>query len=89
MLLIEPALTLAAPAGATENVTLDPFAAAQAEPISAPLDNIAPLRGPSLFERMAMAARGAARQARAEDGPPLPQLYRGRDSTPQRIARAA
>ncbi len=89
LLTIEPALTLAPPANAAENVTLDPFSAIEAESAPAALDKIAPLRGPSLFERMAMAARGAARQARAEDGPPLPQLYRGRDSVPQRIARAA
>ena len=90
LLLIEPALTLVPPADAAENVTLDPFAAIEAEPACAGPPAIAQLRGPSLFERMAMAARGAARQARAEDGPPLPQLYRGRDLDHQpRIARAA
>jgi len=85
LLTMERALTLAPPEGAAEIATVEPFAEVEA----AASATIAPLRGPSLFERMAMAARGAARQARAEDGPPLPQLYRGRDSAPQRIARAA
>jgi cell division protein FtsZ len=65
--------------------------AALIEPFAADATNVAPIRGPSLFERMAMAARGAARQARdAEaDAPPLPHLYRGREWPEQRIARAA
>jgi len=63
---------------------VDPFAA------QAPSAIVIPIRGPSLFERMATLARGTARQVReAEDHPPLPHLYRGREWTDQRIARAA
>ena len=39
-------------------------------------DVLAPLRGPSLFERMAMAARGAVRRG-SDDVPPLAQLNCG------------
>jgi len=68
---------LAPPEGASEFPTIDPFAqpAPQPEPQQAA---VAPPRGPSLFERMSMAARGASRPAReAEAPPPLPRLYRG------------
>jgi cell division protein FtsZ len=83
LLTAERALVLTPPDGAADVETLDPFAA---DP-----NVVVPIRGPSLFERMAMAARGAVRQAQAvdADAPPLPNLYRGRDWPEQRIARAA
>jgi cell division protein FtsZ len=84
LLTVAPALVLTAPAEATEFATLDPFAAEDTT-------NVTPIRGPSLFERMAMAARGAVRHAKEADAdaPPLPQLYRGRDLDGPRFARAA
>ena len=88
LLTVERVLTLVPPAGAAELETIDPFAAeptralgtAGAAGAARPLGP-----GPSLFERMAMLARGVAREAREADGPPMPHLYRGRDirsSTP-------
>jgi|GEM_PF-1906992 len=84
MLTIERMLVLEAPADADDFATLDPFAAEVAAL------NVVPIRGPSLFERMAMLARGAVKDARdAGDHPPMPHLYRGRDFHNQDIARAA
>jgi len=83
LLTVERALVLTPPEGASEIETLDPFAAAAAGGGGA-------LRGPSLFERMAMAARGAVRQGKGDDdAPPLPRLDRGRAWPEQHIARAA
>jgi len=83
------ALVLTPPEGASEFATLDPFAAepaVQPQPATAAV----PIRGPSLFERMAMAARGAPRAAQdAEDHPPLPQLYRAHAHHGPAFARAA
>jgi len=78
LLTVERALVLTPPEGAGEIETLDPFAAS------------ASLRGASLFERMAMAARGAVRQGNEDDGhPALARLHRGREWPEQSIARAA
>jgi cell division protein FtsZ len=78
------AFILAPPENAAEFATVDPFGA------EAPLAEAKPVRGPSLFERMAMAARGAAREVNAaEDRPPLPHLYRSRELNGQSLARAA
>jgi cell division protein FtsZ len=84
LLLTAPALVLTPPEDAAELQLLEPFETVDTA-------NVTPIRGPSLFERMAMAARGAARQAKAADAdaPPLPHLYRGREWPEQRIARAA
>jgi len=81
LLTAERALVLAAPEDAAEIELLEPFAA----------ENVTPIRGPSLFERMAMAARGAVRQAKEADGdaPPLPHLRRGLEVEGPRFARAA
>jgi cell division protein FtsZ len=88
LLTAERALVLTPPEGASEFATLDPFAAepaAQAQSAS-----VVPIRGPSLFERMALAARGAVRHAQeAEAHPPMPQLYRGRELDRPAFARAA
>jgi hypothetical protein len=72
---------LTPPEEAAEIETLEPFAA----------ENVSPIRGPSLFERMAMAARGAVRQAKEADAdaPPLPHLRRGSELADARFARAA
>jgi cell division protein FtsZ len=84
LLTVERALVLEAPEGADDFATVETFMA------QTPGAAIIPIRGPSLFERMAMLARGAAKDARAcEDQPPMPHLYRGREWTDQRIARAA
>ena len=90
LLTVERALVLAPPEGMDDMPTIEPFA------LEAPADAIvislaaARVRGPSLFERMATLARGAAKDAReAEDYPPMPHLYRGRDWPDRRIARAA
>jgi cell division protein FtsZ len=89
LLTVERVAVLAPPEGAAEFATLDPFAVGHAAAEIGP-NVVVPLRGPSLFERMATAARGAVRQAReAEDAPPLPHLYRGREWPEQHIARAA
>jgi len=75
----ERALVLSPPADAGDFVIVDPFTA---EP---------PARGPSLFERMAMAARGAPRAgapATGADAPALPRLY-GVELEGPRFARAA
>jgi len=81
LLTAERALVLTAPEDAAEIELLEPFAA----------ENVTPLRGPSLFERMAMAARGAVRQAKEADAdaPPLPHLRRGLEAEGPRFARAA
>jgi cell division protein FtsZ len=82
LLTAEEALVLSPPDGASDFATIEPFAA---EPAA-----VLPFRGPSLFERMALVARGAVRQAEeAEDKPPLPHLYRGRDLDGPSFARAA
>jgi hypothetical protein len=85
LLTVERQLVLVAPPGAGEMATVDPFAP------EAPAAEIVPAHSPSLFERMAMLARGAVQEARdTKDGPPMPMLYRGRDyASQQRIARAA
>jgi cell division protein FtsZ len=84
------ALRLSPPEGAEDFATVEPFAIA---PTSLPEPEpaaLAPIRGPSLFERMSMAARGAARQAgEAEDRPALPQLHRSHDREHERFAHAA
>ncbi len=94
LLTIDRALLLTPPEGAEEIEAVEPFGAEAAVDLAAP--NVIALaevreRGPSLFERMAMLARGAAREVReAEDYPPMPHLYRGRDfRSEQQIARAA
>jgi cell division protein FtsZ len=79
LLTVERQLVLEPPADLPEIDQVEPFSA-----------EIVPIRGPSLFERMATLARGAAKEARAADDlPPLPHLYRGRDWADQQIARAA
>jgi cell division protein FtsZ len=88
LLTAERALILSPPEGAADFATLDPFGAG-----SAPGPRLAvaePVRGPSLFERMAMVARGPGRHAReAEDCPPLTHLHRARATDGPRFARAA
>jgi cell division protein FtsZ len=85
LLTVERQLVLVAPPGVGEIAIVDPFA-----PEAPAAAEIAPAQGPSLFERMAMLARGAAQEARdTRDGPAMPALYRGRDYASQRIARAA
>ena len=84
LLTADRAFILAPPEGAGEFATIDPF-----DPAAEP-DPPVEMRGPSLFERMTMAARGAAQAAReAENNPPLPHLYRGRDAEAPRFVRAA
>jgi cell division protein FtsZ len=81
------ALILTAPEGASEFATLDPFGS---EPAEAPSAAVLPIRGPSLFERMAMAARGANRTAlEPGDYPPLGHLHRSRELNGAALARAA
>jgi cell division protein FtsZ len=82
----ENVLLLTAPEGAAEFATLDPFTAEPAA--EQPMATLTPIRGPSLFERMAMVARGTAHQT---DMPAMPQFYRGRDVDVDapRFARAA
>jgi len=71
-------------------LTLDPPPGVEECAAPEQLADVVPIRGPSLFERMAMLARGGGKDARdAGDHPPLPHLYRGREWTDQRIARAA
>jgi cell division protein FtsZ len=85
LLTVERQLILVAPPGCGEIAIVDPFA-----PEAPAAAEIAPAHSPSLFERMAMLARGAAQEARdTKDGPSMPALYRGRDYASQRIARAA
>jgi len=85
LLTVERVLTLEPPEGMDALETLDPFA----DEIAAGA-TVIPIRGPSLFERMATLARGTAKQVRdAEDGVPMPHLYRGRDFTAEPMARAA
>jgi cell division protein FtsZ len=86
LLTVERQLVLVAPPGAGEIAMVDPFS-----PEAAAAPDIVPAHSPSLFERMAMLARGAVQEARdTKDGPPMPALYRGRDYiSQQRIARAA
>jgi cell division protein FtsZ len=86
LLTVERQLVLVAPPGAGEIAMVDPFA-----PEAPAAAEIVPVHSPSLFERMAMLARGAVQEARdTKDGPPMPMLYRGRDyASQQRIARAA
>ena len=82
LLTAETAFVLAPPESVPDIATVEPFVCSN-EPQP-------PVRGPSLFERMAMAARGVAREAReSEHNPPLPHLYRGRDQDSERFARAA
>ena len=88
LLTAERVLILSPPEGAADFATLDPFGAG-----SGPGPRLAttePVRGPSLFERMAMVARGPARHAReAEDCPPLPHISRAHPMEGPRFARAA
>jgi len=86
LLTAERSLVLTPPEGASEFATLDPFAGDYEA--QAPSAEVVPIRGPSLFERMALAARGAVRQE-AEAYPPLPRLYRGRELEGAALARAA
>jgi cell division protein FtsZ len=88
LLTVERELLLTPPEGASEFVTIDPFAAeSDADAQSA---EIVPIRGPSLFERMALAARGAVRPGQEADAfPPPPHLYRGRDLDGPAFAKAA
>ena len=91
VLTIERAILLTPPEEPGEIEAVEPFAAVTAA-AGAEVIELAEVRerGPSLFERMAMLARGAAKEVReAEDYPPLPHLYRGRDFSDQQIARAA
>jgi cell division protein FtsZ len=84
----ERQLVLTPPEGAHEFATLDPFTARAASP--AQRVEIVPIRGPSLFERMAMVARGPATDATAsKDYPAMPRLYRGHEADGQGFARAA
>jgi cell division protein FtsZ len=96
LLTVERPLVLTPPESEDRIEAIEPFAAeAEAAPIPETTAEVIELaeireRGPSLFERMAMLARGAAREVReAEEYPPLPHLYRGRDFADQEIARAA
>jgi cell division protein FtsZ len=75
LLVAERRLVLVPPEGAGELPTIDPFTAEPAADATSP-----PVRGPSLFERIAMAARGARE---AEAGGAVPGW------TEQRIARRA
>jgi cell division protein FtsZ len=88
LLTAERVLVLTPPEGASEFAMLDPFAiepAAQGQ-----LGAVVPIRGPSLFERMALAARGAVRHTEeSKDYPPLPILCRGRELNGPAFARAA
>ena len=84
LLTVERMLTLAPPDGADDFATVEPFAA-NAE---APRAFVFPVRGPSLFERMAMLARGAGEAPAPRAYPPLPHLRSG-EFAQQRIARAA
>jgi cell division protein FtsZ len=73
LLTVERFLVLTPPDDAPAPEMVEPF------PEEETASQVVPIRGPSLFERMATIARGAARDNREADGPPLPQLYRGRD----------
>ncbi|HYI63864.1 MAG TPA: cell division protein FtsZ [Allosphingosinicella sp.] len=85
LLTVERALTLAPPEGADDFVTVEPFAAN----VEMPRAFVLPVRGPSLFERMAMLARGATEVPAPKAYPALPHLRRSGEFAPQRIARAA
>jgi cell division protein FtsZ len=85
LLTVERILTLVPPEGVEEFATLDPFAVEAAPVIQTPT---MPIRGPSLFERMAMVARGKGRDV-SEDAPPFSDFQRGGEWTNQRIARVA
>ncbi|MEA3044706.1 MAG: cell division protein FtsZ [Sphingomonadales bacterium] len=85
LLTVEGILTLVPPEGVGEFATLDPFAVEAATVIQIPT---LPIRGPSLFERMAMVARGKGRDV-SGDAPPFGDFQRGGECTNQRIARVA
>jgi cell division protein FtsZ len=85
LLTVERILALVPPEGAGDFATLDPFAVEAATAIQTPA---MPIRGPSLFERMAMVARGRGRDV-CEIAPPFGDLQRGGEWTNQRIARVA
>jgi cell division protein FtsZ len=85
LLTVERILTLVPPEGVGEFATLDPFAVEAATALQTPT---MPIRGPSLFERMAMVARGKGRDV-SEDAPPFGDFQRGAEWTNQRIARVA
>jgi cell division protein FtsZ len=92
LLTADRTLTLSPPEGAAEFATVDPFSAASAD--ERPPATAAAIRGPSLFERMAMAARGAPHQSKEAGAfPAVPQLRRsselGRELDGPRFARAA
>ena len=88
LLTVERALVLTPPQWIDESPALPAAALSRA-------DNVLDLaeareRGPSLFERMASLARGAAKEVRdAEHQPPMPHLHRGRRDPDQEFARAA
>jgi cell division protein FtsZ len=85
LLTAERTLVLSPPEGVCEFATLDPFTAEAAQSAG-----VVPIRGPSLFERMALAARGVVRHAEdSKDYPPMPSLYRGRTVEGPSFARAA
>ena len=87
LLTVERTLVLTPPDNAAEIATIDPFAAEpafssvqfMADAVTLPAASNDCERGPSLFERMAMLAKGTAKEFREADGPPMPGLYRGRD----------
>ncbi len=89
LLTAERILVLEPPQAAPEFSLVDPFASEPFVPEPVVREAAAPARGPSLFERMATAARSTVTQLREADGPPVPHLYRGRDLPDRRIARAA
>jgi len=90
LLTVERQLVLTPPESLGEMETVEPFETLSEIAAEVAALNVIPIRGPSLFERMAMLARGAAKEAReAEDQPPMPHLYRGREWQTQEIARAA
>jgi len=73
LLTVERILVLTPPDDAPALEMVEPF------PEEELASQVVPIRGPSLFERMATIARGAAKDFQEADGPPLPHLYRGRD----------
>jgi cell division protein FtsZ len=87
LLTVERALVLTPPDNVSDIATIDPFAAEpMLKSVQITADSVTPpapsndcARGPSLFERMAMLAKGTVKEFRGAKGPPLPNLYRGRD----------
>ena len=88
LLTVERILVLTPPEDAADPATLDPFSSESG--MQAQSAAVAATRGPSLFERMALAARGGARRSdEARDYAPLPHLYRDRELNGPAFARAA